>query len=96
MTKKDYVLKVFEALKWISPIADNLAVLLQHTDINDEALDQIIAIFRNSMKNITDKKTAQKLQKWVAILEKVREMEAESKKQDEEDLKQLDALLQAL
>jgi len=32
----------------------------------------------------------------VAILEKVREMEAESKKQDEEDLKQLDALLQAL
>jgi len=32
----------------------------------------------------------------VAILEKVREMEAESKKQGEEDLKQLDALLQAL
>jgi hypothetical protein len=96
MTKKDYVLQVFEALKWISPIADNLAIILQHTEINEETLDQIITIFNNSMKDIKDKESIEKLKKWVEILEKIKEMEIKSKKKDEEDLKNLDILLQAL
>ncbi|MFA6256378.1 MAG: hypothetical protein WC606_04305 [Candidatus Absconditabacterales bacterium] len=96
MTKKDYVLQVFEALKGISPIADNLAIILQHTEINEETLDQIITIFNNSMKDIKDKESIEKLKKGVEILEKIKEMEIKSKKKDEEDLKNLDILLQAL
>ena len=96
MTKKDYVLQVFAALKWVSPIADNLAILLQHTEMSEETLDQIITIFRNSIKDITNKENMEKAKKWLDILEKVKQMEIDSKKQDEEDLKKLDDLLQAL
>ena len=93
MSKKEYLQKVLTQLEPIRDLAKWLKILVEEWDLWDDVLDILINAVQwavNTAKSDLDKK---KLQKWLDALQKMKQMEEESRMQDEKDLVELDNLL---
>lgn len=93
MDKKEYLLKVLAQLEPIRDLAKWLRVLVDEWNLWDDVLDVLINAVQwavNTAKSEFDKK---KLQKWLDALNKMKQMEAECKMQDDKDLEELDNML---
>ena len=93
MSKKEYLLKILVQLEPIRDLAKWLEILVNEWDLWDDILDILIDAVQwaiNTTKSEVDK---QKLQKWLEFLQKMKQMEEESKLQDEKDLAELDKIL---
>lgn len=93
MDKKEYLLKILTQLESIRDLAKWLKILVEEGNLWDDVLDVLINSVQwavNTAKSEVDKN---KLQKWLDALQKMKQMEEESKMQDEKDLKELDNLI---
>lgn len=93
MTKKEYLLKILEQLEPIRDLAKWMKILVEQWDLWDDILDILIDAVQWAVSTAKSELDKQKLQKWLDALQKMKEMEAESKMQDEKDLAELDKLI---
>ncbi len=93
MDKKQYLQKILVQLEPIRDLAKWLEILVEEWNLWDDALDILIDAVQwavNTAKSDIDK---EKLQKWLDVLQKMKQIEEESKLQDEKELKELDDLI---
>ena len=93
MDKKEYLKRILVQLEPIRDLAKWLEVLVDEWNLWDDLLDLIIESVQwaiNSAKSELDKR---KLQKWLDALQKMKQMEEESRLQDEKDLEELDKII---
>lgn len=93
MDKKEYLQKILTQLEPIRDLAKWLELLVKEWNLWDDVLEILINAVQwavNTAKSEFDKK---KLQKWLDAFNKMKQMEAESKMQDEKDLEELDNML---
>jgi len=96
MDKKEYLKKILVQLEPIRDLAKWLEVLVDEWNLWDDLLDVIIESVQwaiNSAKSELDKG---KLQKWLDALQKMKQMEEESRLQDEKDLEELEKMIDSL
>lgn len=93
MTKKDYLLKVLVNLEPIRDLAKWMKILVEQWDLWDDILDILIDAVQWAVSTAKSELDKQKLQKWLNALQKMKQMEAESKMQDDKDLAELDEMI---
>ncbi len=86
MTKKDYILKVLDALMGYRPLARGLKILVQGNVLDDATIDALVDIFAKTIHEINDTEAQEKLQKSKDILQKIKEIERKQHQQDEASL----------
>jgi DNA-binding FrmR family transcriptional regulator len=94
MDKKEYLLKVLAQLEPIRDLAKWLRVLVDEWNLWDDVLNALINAVQWAVNTAKSELDKQKLQKWLDALQKMKEMEEESKMQDEKDLEELDKMLE--
>lgn len=94
MTKKDYVLM---ALRWLesdwSP-ASWLIALIENYDVSDAMIDQLTDLIKEAVKSVTDEWVRAKMMKTIAILDKIKDMEAEERAQEAVELKEIEKMIE--
>ena len=93
MDKKEYLQKILTQLEPIRDLAKGLKFLVEQWNLDDDILDVLINAVQwaiDTAKSDLDKK---KLQKWLDFLQKMKQMEEESRLQDEKDLAELERIL---
>ena len=93
MDKKEYLQKILVQLEPIRDLAKWLELLIEQWNLWDDTLDVLINAVQWAVSTAKSELDKQKLQKWLDVLQKMKQMEAESKMQDEKDLAELDSLL---
>ena len=93
MTKKEYLLKILEQLESIRDLAKWMKILVEQWHLWDDILDILIEAVQWAVSTAKSEVDKQKLEKWLDALQKMKQMEQESKMQDEKDLAELDSLI---
>ena len=94
MNKKEYLQKILTQLEPIRDLAKWLKVLVEEWNLWDDVLDILINAVQWAINTAKSELDKSKLQKWLDALQKMKEMEEESKMQDDKDLKELDKMLE--
>jgi len=94
MTKKEYVLM---ALRWLendwNP-ASWLIALIENYDVSDAMIDQLTDLIREAVKSVSDEWVRDKMMKTIAILDKIKVMEAEERAQEAIELKEIEKMIE--
>ncbi len=93
MNKKEYLQKILTQLEPIRDLAWWLRILVEEWNLGDDVLDVLINAIQWAVSTAKTDLAKQKLQKWLDAMEKMKEMETESRMQDEKDLEDLDNLI---
>lgn len=93
MSKKEYLQKILVQLEPIRDLARWLNILVEQWDLWDDVLDILINAVQWAISTAKSEVDKKKLQKWLEALERMKQMEVESKLQDEKDLAELDSLI---
>lgn len=93
MNKKEYLQKILIQLEPIRDLAKWLRILVEEWNLDDNILDVLINAVQGAVNTAKSELDKGKLQKWLDALQKMKQMEEESKMQDEEDLAELDKLI---
>ena len=93
MNKKEYLQKILVQLEPIRDLARWLNILVEQWDLWDDVLDILINAVQWAISTAKSEVDKKKLQKWLEALERMKQMEVESKLQDEKDLAELDSLI---
>lgn len=96
MNKKEYISKILVQLEPIWNLAKWLRILVEQWDLGGDILDTLIDAVQWAVNTAKTEVARQKLQKWLDAMEKMREMEVESRLQDERDLVELDRMLESI
>lgn len=93
MDKKVYLQKILTQLEPIRDLAKWLNILVELWDLDDNLLDVLINAVQWAVNTAKTDLAKRKLQKWLEAMEKMKQMETESRTQDERDLAELDRML---
>lgn len=93
MDKKEYLLKVLTQLEPIRDLAAGLKILVNEWNLWDNVLDVLINAVQWAVNTAKTEVAKNRLQKWLDAMEKMKQMETESRMQDERDLSELDRML---
>lgn len=96
MDKKEYLLKILTQLEPIWNLAKWLEILVAQWHLDENILDVITQTIEWAVHTTKDELTKQKLQKWLEALQRLKQIEAESREKDEEDLAELDKMLEEI
>jgi len=96
MNKKEYISKILVQLEPIWNLAKWLRILVGQWNLDGDILDTLIDAVQWAVNTAKTEVARQKLQKWLDAMEKMREMEVESRLQDERDLVELDRMLESI
>ena len=96
MSKKEYILLILNALETDRPLAKDLKRFLLLDKFDDHALDGLTEFFKQGIQNVKSEKVKEKLQKSVALLAKIQELEKADMLQNEQECLELEAMLQHL
>ena len=96
MTKKDYILKILDALMWSWPLARGLKILVEGDALDEDTVQKIVDIFAKTIDEIEDSKEKEKLIKSKNALEKLKQIEQEQHLRDEKSLGELDKMIEAI
>jgi len=94
MDKKEYLQKILIQLEPIRDLAKWLEVLVEEWNLWDDVLDVLINAVQWAVSTAKSEFDKKKLQKWLDALQKMKQMEEESRMQDEKDLAELDKMLE--
>ena len=94
MSKKEYLQKILTQLEPIRDLAKWLKILVELWNLGDDILDILINAVQWAVSTAKSDLDKQKLQKWLDALQKMKQMEEESRMQDEKDLAELDRILE--
>jgi hypothetical protein len=93
MNKKEYLQKILTQLEPIRDLAWWLKILVEEWNLGDDVLDVLINAIQWAVNTAKTDLARQKLQKWLDAMEKMKQMETESRTQDERDLWELDRII---
>ena len=93
MEKKEYLLKILIQLEPIRDLAKWLKILVEQWNLWDDILEVLINAVQWAVSTAKSEMDKKKLQKWLDALNKMKQMEEESRMQDEKDLEELDKLI---
>lgn len=93
MDKKEYLEKILTQLEPIRDLAKWLKILVNEWNLWDNVLDVLINAVQWAIDTVKSDLEKQKLQKWLDAMKKMRQMEIESKTEDEKDLAELDRII---
>lgn len=93
MDKREYLQKILTQLEPIRDLAKWLRILVEEGNLWDDVLDVIINAVQWAVSTAKTDLAKQKLQKWLDAMEKMKQMETESRIQDERDLWELDRMI---
>lgn len=96
MDKKNYLIKVLVQLEPIRSEATQLKKIVEKDYLDDFDIQNIINALNKAIINTKNKLLKDKFKNALLILKKIQELEAESKKQDEKDLKELEHMFEML
>lgn len=96
MTKKEYILKVLDALVGYWPLARGLKILIDGNALDDKTIDSLVDILSKTIDEIKDGETKEKLQKSKSVLEQLKKIEWEQHVRDEASLKELDKMIKEI
>jgi hypothetical protein len=96
MTKKEYILKVLDALLGYWPLARGLKILVDGNVLDDKTMDSLIDIFAKTIDEIQDGEAKEKIKKSKNILEKIQKIEREQHLRDQKSLDELDELIKEM
>lgn len=93
MDKKEYLQKILTQLEPVRNLASGLKILVNEWNLWDDILDVLINAVQWAVSTAKSEMDKKKLQKWLEAMQKMKQMEEESKMQDEKDLEELDNLI---
>lgn len=93
MDKKEYILKVLDALNGHWVLANGLKILVEGNALDDATLDGLIDIMTEAIDEVTTNEAKEKLQKSKDILEKLKYIETQQQLNDEHSLNELDTMI---
>ena len=93
MNKKEYLQKILTQLEPIRDLATGLKILVNEWNLWEDVLDILINAVQWAVNTAKTDLARQKLQKWLDAMEKMKQIENESKSQDERDLSELDRMI---
>lgn len=93
MDKKEYLQKILVQLEPVRDLAKWLEILVKEWNLWDDVLGVLIEAVQWAVSTAKSEIDKKKLQKWLDALNKMKQMEEESKMQDEKDLEELDKLI---
>ncbi len=93
MDKKEYLLKILTQLEPIRDLAKGLKILVDMGNLDNNTLDVLINAVQWAVSTAKSELDKKKLQKGLNALNKMKQMEEESKMQYEKDLAELDTLI---
>jgi len=93
MDKKAYILKVLNALEKTRSLAPWLKALVEDDALNQKTLDALLHIFKSAVNQVQNWISKEKLQKSIVITEKIKSMETQEKKDNQNEIDKLDQLL---
>lgn len=96
MTKKDYIIKVLDALMGTRPLARGLKILIDGNALDDNTIDSLVDIFAKTIESLQDGEAKEKLQKSQKVLQKLQAIEREQHQQDEAILHNLDQMIKEI
>ena len=94
MDKKEYLQKILTQLEPIRDLAPGLKILVNEWSLWDDIMDVLINAVQWAVSTAKSEMDKKKLQKWLEAMQKMKQMEEESKMQDEKDLEELDEMLE--
>lgn len=80
---------MLDTLQNTRPLARGLKILVNANPLNETLIDILINTFTTTIKTLDDEKQKDSLKKSADFLQKLKEKEAESIKQDQEELDKL-------
>lgn len=96
MDKKEYLLKILTQLEPIWNLAKWLKILVEQWHLDDNLLDVITQAVEWAIHTTKDELSKKKLEKSLSALQKLKQMEEESRAKDEQDLVELDKMLEEI
>ena len=96
MTQKDYLIKILEQLEPVWSLARWLKILVNGWHLDNNLIDTLIEAIQWAVHTAKTDLDKQKLQKWLDALQRMRQMEAEARKREEQDLEELDKMLEEI
>lgn len=96
MDKKALLLLMLEKLgqDWLP--AQGLLILVKDQQVTPATIDALYKILLSALETVEAWAAKDKLMKWAAYLEQLLESEAKSKEQEQAELSQLEALINAM
>ncbi len=96
MDKKQYLVKILTQLEPIRNLAKWLKILVEQWHLDDNMLDVITQAVEWAIHTTKEQLAKEKLQKGLNALQKLKQLEAESRAKDEQDLAELDKMLEEI
>ena len=94
MDKKEVLIDILTQLEPIWNLAKWLKILVENWNLWDSMLDILIQAIQWAVHTVKSEKDKEKIQKWLGIMQKIKEIELNNSEQDEKDLKELDKMLE--
>lgn len=92
MDKKDFVLKILDAIKNNREMAPGLKILVENNVLDDKTIDTLVWLFREAAAKTENMQAKQALEKWANLIENLHEKESVEHKQDLADLAELEEI----
>ncbi len=94
MNKKEYILKLLNALEGKRILARGLKILVEWNVLNDETIDSLVTTFSKAINEAQDEETKEKLNKWKEYLAKLKAIERDQHQKDAKEIEELDKILE--
>jgi hypothetical protein len=89
MTKKEYLMKLFDVLEPHYDFVVGLRILIRHDKLNDEILDSIFQIFSNELKKSVNIQERRGIEHSLSIIQKIKETEKQDLYCDTKELESI-------
>ncbi|MEI6775188.1 MAG: hypothetical protein WCL18_10905 [bacterium] len=96
MTKKEYILKILDALIGYRPLARGLKILVDGNALDDKTINSLVDIFAKTIDTLEDGEAKEKLQKSKNVIEKLQKIEQEQHLRDQKSLDELDEMIKEI
>lgn len=96
MTKKAYILTLLTSLESSRPVARWLRVLVEHNTLDDQTIVSLKDMFASAINSVDVSITKQKLAQSIVIMQKIKEAEIEHKKQDDQEITELEEMIKSI
>lgn len=80
--KRELILAVLESLFWYWDLAEWIHALVSSQFVTHELLDSLTQILSDAIESVKDEEVKNKMQKWLEMIAKIREIEAQERAED--------------
>jgi len=96
MTQKEYLIKILEQLEPVWSLARWLKILVNGWHLDNNLIETLIEAVQWAIHTAKTDLDKEKLEKWLNALQRMRQMEEEARKKEQEDLDELDKILEEI